>query len=404
MTSWTGIIGPSGSGKTPGLEASRDALTEVEKQYQLRISALRLAHNTRADEAQIRLKQWKNDLKQAIEEGKDQPPRPPDGPGEFVNPRLFFSNATIERIADLLMARPQGALQASDELAGLFLNMNRYHSGSDKEFWLEAWNGGPYPVERKGRPPTPVKYLLVGVVGGFQPDKMVNSFKGREDGMYARLLFSWPDEAPYQPLALKKVEPLIVKVFGRIAHLGGDDPENFSPRDIPLTVDAVDELEVFRKRVADDKEKLEGREREWWVKAPAHVLRLAGTLTYLDWATSDRSEPRNIGIPFVTAAVDLVSEYFWPHARAALRQIGLSQSHSQARRALRWIRREGKERISRDDIRSDALARSLDADDTQTLLEGLERAGWLRRVEVLQKRPGPKAMRWDVNPKLLRSE
>ena len=316
----------------------------------------------------------------------------------------FFSNATIERIADLLMARPQGALQASDELAGLFLNMNRYHSGSDKEFWLEAWNGGPYPVERKGRPPTPVKYLLVGVVGGFQPDKMVNSFKGREDGMYARLLFSWPDEAPYQPLALKKVEPLIVKVFGRIAHLGGDDPENFSPRDIPLTVDAVDELEVFRKRVADDKEKLEGREREWWVKAPAHVLRLAGTLTYLDWATSDRSEPRNIGIPFVTAAVDLVSEYFWPHARAALRQIGLSQSHSQARRALRWIRREGKERISRDDIRSDALARSLDADDTQTLLEGLERAGWLRRVEVLQKRPGPKAMRWDVNPKLLRSE
>ena len=95
----------------------------------------------------------------------------------------------------------------SDELAGLFLNMKRYHSGSDKEFWLEAWNGGPYPVERKGRPPTPVKYLLVGVVGGFQPDKMVDSFKGSEDGMYARLLFSWPDEAPYQPLALKKVEP-----------------------------------------------------------------------------------------------------------------------------------------------------------------------------------------------------
>ena len=276
MTSWTGIIGPSGSSKKRGLEASRDALTEVEKQYQLRISALRLAHNTRADEAQIRLKQWKNDLKQAIEEGKDQPPRPPDGPGEFVNPRLFFSNATIERIADLLMARPQGALQASDELAGLFLNMNRYHSGSDKEFWLEAWNGGPYPVERKGRPPTPVKYLLVGVVGGFQPDKMVNSFKGRKGGMYARLLFSWPDEAPYQPLALKKVEPLIVKVFGRIAHLGGDDPENFSPRDIPLTVDAVDELEVFRKRVADDKEKLEGREREWWVKAPRMFCALLG--------------------------------------------------------------------------------------------------------------------------------
>ena len=54
--------------------------------------------------------------------------------------------------------------------------------------------------------------------------------------------------------------------------------QNFSPRDIPMEVDAVDELEVFRKRVADDKEKLEGRAtRMAGVKAPAHVLRLAGT-------------------------------------------------------------------------------------------------------------------------------
>jgi hypothetical protein len=239
MTLWVAIVGASGTGKTPGLDASRDALAEIEKQYQLRIGALRLEHNTRADKADALLKQWKKDLKEATEEGKDPPPRPPDGPGEFINPRLFFSNATTERIADLLMARPQGALQVSGELAGLFLNMKRYHSGSDKEFWLEAWNGGPYPVERKGRPPTPVKYLLVGVVGGFQPDKMVDSFKGSEDGMYARLLFSWPDEAPYQPLALKKVEPLIVKVFERLAHLGGDDPEDFSPRDIALTVDCA---------------------------------------------------------------------------------------------------------------------------------------------------------------------
>jgi hypothetical protein len=27
-----------------------------------------------------------------------------------------------------------------DELAGLFLNLSRYSGGTDKEFWLEAWN------------------------------------------------------------------------------------------------------------------------------------------------------------------------------------------------------------------------------------------------------------------------
>ena len=54
----------------------------------------------------------------------------------------------------------------SDELASLFLNMSRYSGGQDNEFWLEAWNGGSYTVERMGRPPIVVDYLLVGVVGG----------------------------------------------------------------------------------------------------------------------------------------------------------------------------------------------------------------------------------------------
>ena len=104
-----------------------------------------------------------------------------------------------------------------------------------------------------------------------------------------------------------------------------------------------------------DKEKLKGREREWWVKAPAHVCsRLAGTLTYLDWATSDRSEPRNIGIPFVTAAVDLVSEYFWPHARAASTNRAAPEVHFRARRALRWIRREDRKEW-RDDLQRRAF-------------------------------------------------
>jgi hypothetical protein len=54
----------------------------------------------------------------------------------------------------------------SDELAGLFLNMSRYSGGQDNEFWLEAWNGSPYTVERMGRPAITVDHLLVGVVGG----------------------------------------------------------------------------------------------------------------------------------------------------------------------------------------------------------------------------------------------
>jgi uncharacterized protein DUF3987 len=57
-------------------------------------------------------------------------------------------------------------------------NMSRYSGGEDNEFWLEAWNGSAYTVERMGRPPIAVNHLLVGVVGGLQPDKLARSFRG----------------------------------------------------------------------------------------------------------------------------------------------------------------------------------------------------------------------------------
>jgi hypothetical protein len=70
----------------------------------------------------------------------------------------------------LLQARPQGLLMIVDELAGLFANMGRYSNGSDREFWLEAWNGDHYVAERQSRPPVELDYLLIGITGGFQPD------------------------------------------------------------------------------------------------------------------------------------------------------------------------------------------------------------------------------------------
>ncbi len=119
-------------------------------------------------------------------------------PGAFVTPRLYVSESTIERLAVLLQARTRGMLLLSDELASLFLNMGRYSKGSDKEFWLEAWNGHHYVVERMGRPPVTIDHLLIGVTGGLQPDKLARSFQGDSDGMHARLLFAWPEEPAFQ--------------------------------------------------------------------------------------------------------------------------------------------------------------------------------------------------------------
>jgi hypothetical protein len=414
FTMWTAIVGYSGTGKTPGLDVTQRALARVERNRKPLIGELRRAHESKIESAKATHKQWKEKVKEAIEAGRKGPEMPADAeiPESFVAPRLCVSDSTIERLAVLLQARPHGMLVIRDELAGLFLNLQRYSGGSDKEFWLEAWNGKPYKVERMNRPPVDVEHLLVGVTGGFQPDKLARSFDGDADGIYARVLFAWPAEAPYRPLTdtIEEVEPEFENALTKLIDLAEFEEGKLITRDARLTPDAVTVFEQHRQLVDQKKKGLDGREREWWVKTPAHVLRLAGTLAYLDWARekagTTMQAPNTIEARFAAAAARLMTEYFWPHARAALRQLGLTERHAKGRRVLRWLQAErspGSE-VSATDIRRDALGQSLDAKATTGLIEELVQAGWLRPAPIEKDGPGRPPLRWLINPLLWGAE
>jgi hypothetical protein len=167
-----------------------------------------------------------------------------------------------------------------------------------------------------------------------------------------------------------------------------------------LAPEAIADFEEFRQLIHRAKQSLDGREREWLAKAQAHALRLAGTLQFLDWAFAGGDEPTQIDSQAVNAAVILVYEYFWPHSRASLRQIGLSERHANARRVLRWLAAEHRDEFSREDIRLHALGRTQDADRTQALIDTLVKAGWCREVTQERKGAGRPPRRWATNPKL----
>jgi len=212
---WTGVVSRSGNGKTPGQSVLTRALSFIERNRKDQIEKQRRAHETKAQLAKAAESAWKKRVEDAVEKGVEPPLKPPEaiGPGEFVASRLFISDTTIERLAVLLLSRPSGMLLICDELSRLFSNMSRY-TGQDKEFWLESWNGEAYAVERQGRPPVPLDYLLVGITGGFQPDKLSRAFEGDQDGMYARFLFGWPREPDYQPLtdSIDEIEPDLIRI------------------------------------------------------------------------------------------------------------------------------------------------------------------------------------------------
>jgi hypothetical protein len=422
---WTSVIGFSGTGKTPGLDVVRRVLSRIERSRSDDVGAAQAAHEKRAAEAKAMLRRWRKEVEAAIRAEKPAPDRPKEAevPPPFVAPRFYCSDATIERLAVLIEARPRGMLMIVDELAGLFGNMGRYASrGSDREFWLEAWNGGHHSVERLSRAPISLSHLLVSMTGGFQPDKLARSFDRADDGMYARHLFGWPAEPSYRPLAddVDESDPDLQEVLMRLIDLPAGSGSEIEPRHLPLADGAKTSFEAFRRDIHTGKAALDGREREWWSKGPGQVLRLAGTLAYLAWAmpaaqpttkrgveqlmeTARRAEePATIEAAFVENAVRLWRDYFWPHARAALRQIGITDRHRDARRVLRWLRAHRHTEVSREDVRRDALAQRLDAEGTQRLLDSLVKAGWLcARTVPTRSRP---ARRWDVNPRLLSEE
>ena len=227
---WAALVGFSGTGKTPGIGVTTAALTSIERGRRERISDLERQHQTRAEAAKAAHKKWLRAVDEATEAGMPAPPMPPEAAKvpPFVSPRLYVSNATIERIGALLQARPSGLMLIVDELAGLFSNMGRYSNGSDREFWLEAWNGKPYSVEHVNSPAINLDHLLIGMVGGFQPDKLARAFEGDDDGFYARICFAWPAEPSYRPLGndVDEIEPELVNALTRLIRLS--EPKDIS--------------------------------------------------------------------------------------------------------------------------------------------------------------------------------
>jgi hypothetical protein len=281
LTMWVALLGFSGTGKTPGLDVTRRVLSLIERGRKQKVAELQREHETRAQKAKAEKKKWEKAVAEAVEANLPAPPKPAGAsePGPFVAPRLCLSDSTIERLAVLLEARPQGLAFVADELARLFLNMKRYSNGQDNEFWLEAWNGKNFVVERQGRPPVVLDYLLVGVTGGFQPDKLGRAFEGDDDGMYARFCFAWPEEPTHMPLSneVTEIEPEIQNALTRLINLPADEDGVFAPRTVDLSAEGTATFETFRTFLAQLKPELDGREREWVAKGGTHVLRLSGT-------------------------------------------------------------------------------------------------------------------------------
>jgi hypothetical protein len=81
MTLWAALVGASGTGKTPGIDATKRALSWIDRLRKEKIAKLALEHQTKAEAASAERKLWKKQVEEAIAANRPAPPMPASAAG-----------------------------------------------------------------------------------------------------------------------------------------------------------------------------------------------------------------------------------------------------------------------------------------------------------------------------------
>lgn len=404
---WAAVIGNPSMNKSPGIDAILGPLKKVERAQRAAVQTELEQWREKAEVSQLVKNAWKESAKAAAKEGSDPPEMPPGAtPGpQPVMPRLALSDATVEKLAAILEAQPRGALLARDELAGWLQSMSRYSGGgSDRPFWLEAYGGRPYSVERMGRDPVYVECLTVGVLGGIQPDRLKSLLMNADDdGLLARFLPIWPNPAPIQRPRERYDERFFEAAIYQLLSLSmiSDDNGQPQPDFLAFSEDACEALDAFRQQVRAWEHGSDGILLSFIGKLPGLSLRVSLILAMLDWASGDTAEPKQISIEIFQRAQHLIREYFLPMARRAYAGAACDAGERAGRRLVALLRETGWQQFSTREIRRMERAGLSTISEINQGIVALEDADIVRAVPIPASAKGGRPRRlYDVNPVL----
>jgi hypothetical protein len=192
--------------------------------------------------------------------------------------------------------------QRAYRLTGWFGNHDRYGgNGGDRAFFLEAWNGGSYIVDRvkhRGKP-LRISRAALAILGGIQPDRLREALAGADDGLAARFAYIWPDPPPISKLANESDETMrdrrnrLVEAARRLHGLkmSVDAAGEPAPGLLRLDRSAFALFDELRQEAMQRARSSRGLAGGWHGKTPGRALRLALVYELLMWSARGGSEP-----------------------------------------------------------------------------------------------------------------
>lgn len=407
---WSAVVGDPSSRKSPALEAVIGPLRKIEYD-----ATENHKENVRDWEAQCErvkheLAAWQDTVKSASKDGLSTPPKPENAsfPAEPSRRRTVIQDATPESMAAILQGNPVGTLHFRDELAGWLQSFERYSPGG-REFWLEAYGGRSYVVDRKGaKEPLIVEFNGVSVAGGIQPDKLAALLASPDDGLVPRFLWVWPDKVPYRrPDVLPDLETL-EGIYRKIDGIEWrrDDEGKRCAGIVPLSSGAEDIFAAWEEANSLVDEDASGLIKSTIGKMNGILLRLALVAEYTNWALGHGPEPVEISAASIEAAAVWIDDYAKPMASRVYGDAALPKSERDAAILARYIRKNGLRSINARDLKrsphKSALPTLRNAQAMTEAIELLCDAGWLvSAAERSGELQGRKSADYTVNPAAL---
>ena len=286
---WTALVGPASSGRTPAVETSLrlvralqagldEAHAEAVRQYEADLPA--------------RQAEWNAYCAQTLTAGGLPRPLaalhpPPVGPR-----RLTAIADDAASMAETLPYAAGSVLLLRDDRAAWFHDMVRTARGEGAgSLWLQAWAGGACRVAHNGKAVASLDCAAVSILGTLRPGQLAealgDALAAGDEGVAARFLFAWPQRPPFQALRAMPALPGLdaAAALARLRDIEGED------RALPLAGDALAAFDRFRQAHHEEALRHDDPPAAWWGKGPGTVLRLAGVLTFLDWAARADGTP-----------------------------------------------------------------------------------------------------------------
>lgn len=280
-----------GSGKTPTIATVLRPFVKIEAENQMRYAEALADYK-----AEAKLKKTKED------DSEDEPPSPAE---------TLVGDFTLESLVDVLENNSRGILAWADEIEGFLAGMDKYRTGKggDEKFWLSAYTGEPYKINRRGRgKPLYLPRVFCPFMGGVQPGLLKGFGDDNRDssGFLSRLLFTIPPLAKKQKFHNQRPHDKHAQHWDQVIRLIFSVPpsetivnagglELVKPHVMKISPAAYKLYADFYNGLGDrinDLDPTDLTTRSTLVKFETHCLRFALILHFLDWASNGGPPPK----------------------------------------------------------------------------------------------------------------